>query len=165
MTTARLLLIGLSIWLSCAAYAQQGETLPNTAALDWTGDLSARMVSGLHRFLDKKIEESVAGRAQYWKRDFSSREAYEGSVELNRNRLKTIVGVVDERLAPRLERIDSDGEPLFVAETERYRVWAVRWQVLEGVDGEGLMLEPKGPPVGLVIALPDADQTPEQMAG
>ena len=123
------------------------------------------MVSGLHRFLDKKIEESVAGRPQYWNRDFSSREAYERSVEPNRVRLNTIAGVVDERLAPRLERIAADGDPVFVAETERYRVWAVRWQVLEGVDGEGLMLEPKGPALAFVIALPDADQTPEQLAG
>ncbi|MGI8784009.1 MAG: dienelactone hydrolase family protein [Acidobacteriota bacterium] len=164
MKNSRLLLVSL-IWLSCAAFTQQGETLPNSAALDWTGDLSARMVLGLHRNLDRKIEESVAGRTQYWKRDFSSRETYEASVEPNRNRLKTIVGVVDERLAPRMERIHSGGEPAFVAETERYRIWAIRWQVLEGVDGEGLMLEPKGPAVAYVIALPDADQTPEQMAG
>src|SRR5688572_15007016 len=156
MTISRLLLIGLSIWLSCASFMQQGEPLPKTTTLDWTGDLGARMVSGLHRMLDKKLEESVAGRAQYWKRDFSSREAYEGSVEPNRQRLNTIVGVVDERLAPRLERIDSDGEPLFVAETDRYRVWAVRWRVLEGVDGDGLMLEPKGTAVAHVVALPDA---------
>jgi dienelactone hydrolase len=165
MPNSRLRLIGLGIWLSCAALAQQGETLPSTTALEWTGDISARMVSGLHRILDKKIEESVVGRAQYWNRDFSSREAYERSVEPNRNRFNTIVGVVDDRLAPRMERIDADGDPVFVAEAERYRVWAVRWQVLEGVDGEGLMLEPKGPAVAHVIALPDADQTPEQVAG
>ena len=164
-TNSRLLLIGLNIWLSCAAFAQQGETLPNTTALEWTGDISARMVSGLHRFLDRKIEESVASRPQYWNRDFSSREAYERSVEPNRIRLNTITGAVDDRLAPRLERISPFGDPVFVAETERYRVSAVRWQVLEGVDGEGLMLEPKEPAVAYVIALPDADHTPEQVAG
>src|SRR4030095_5435950 len=154
MTNSRLLLIGLSIWLSCAAFTQQGETLPNTTALEWTGDISARMVSGLHRILDKKIEESVAGRPQYWNRDLSSREAYERSVEPNRIRLNTIVGVVDERLAPRLERISPFGDPVFVAETDRYRVSAVRWQVLEGVDGEGLMLETQEPAGAYVIAPP-----------
>jgi hypothetical protein len=137
MRNSRLLLIGLTTWLSWASFAQQGQTLPDTTALEWTGDLSARMVSGLHRMLDKKIEESVAGRYRYWNRDFSSREAYERSVEPNRIRLSTIAGVVDERLAPRLERIDADGDPVFAAETDRYRVWAVRWQVLEGVEGEG----------------------------
>src|SRR4029453_6393174 len=139
MTNSRLLLIVLSIWLSCAAFAQQGETLPNTTALEWTGDLSARMVSGLHRILDRKIEASVAGRPQYWKRDFSSREAYERSVDPNRMRLHTIVGVVDERLPPRLEGISKAGGPAFVAQNGGARLSAIRWQVLEGVDGEGLM--------------------------
>src|SRR5687767_3527521 len=127
MTNSRLLLIGLSIWLGSTAFKPQDETLPDTTALDWTGDLSARMVSGLHRILDRKIEASVAGRPQYWKRDFSSREAYERSVDPNRIRLHTIAGVVDERLPPRLERISTAGDPAFVAETGRYRISAIRW--------------------------------------
>src|SRR5262249_60732893 len=41
----------------------------------------------------------------------------------------------------------------------------VRWPVREGVAGEGLLLEPGGAVRGHVIALPDADQTPEQLVG
>ena len=41
----------------------------------------------------------------------------------------------------------------------------MRWPVFEGVFGEGLFLEPKGPPVACVVAIPDADQTPEMLAG
>jgi hypothetical protein len=41
----------------------------------------------------------------------------------------------------------------------------VRWPVLEGVTGEGLLLEPRSGVRASVIALPDADQTPEQLAG
>ena len=52
-----------------------------------------------------------------------------------------------------------------VAETSGYRVSQVRWPVLAGVHGEGLLLEPKGKPRGWVVALPDADQTPEQLSG
>src|SRR5207248_2327742 len=40
-----------------------------------------------------------------------------------------------------------------------------RWPVLDGVTGEGLLLEPKGKPLAHVVVLPDADQTPEQLSG
>jgi len=42
----------------------------------------------------------------------------------------------------------------------------VRWPVLPGVYGEGLLLEPtKGEPKACVVAIPDADQTPEMIVG
>ena len=50
-------------------------------------------------------------------------------------------------------------------EAARFRVYAVRWPVLDGVHGEGLLLEPRDEPVAHAIVLPDADQTPEQLAG
>ena len=37
--------------------------------------------------------------------------------------------------------------------------------MFDGVDGEGLLLEPEGEPVAQVIALPDADWTPEMLVG
>src|SRR5208282_2367562 len=45
------------------------------------------------------------------------------------------------------------------------QVHAVRWPVFEGVDAEGLLLEPKGKPVASVVAIPDADGTPEMISG
>ena len=56
-------------------------------------------------------------------------------------------------------------QPALVAETASIEVFAVRWPVLRGVDGEGLLLEPKGKAVADVVALPDADQTPECSSG
>lgn len=45
----------------------------------------------------------------------------------------------------------------------------IRWPVLPGVWGEGLLIEPvtepQAKPILNVIAIPDADQTPEQFAG
>ena len=64
-----------------------------------------------------------------------------------------------------MERFGDDDNPALVAEGDAFRVYQVRWPVLEGVHGEGLLLEPKGEVRGHVIALPDADQTPEQVAG
>ena len=117
-------------------------------------------MDGAHRFVERKIGESIEKRQRHWKRDFSSRQAYEASVEPNRQRFKKIIGVVDPRLPARMERFGDDDNPALVAETAQYRVFQVRWPVLEGVTGEGLLLEPKVVPTAYVVALPDADQTP-----
>jgi dienelactone hydrolase len=151
------------LWAAVPAFS--AERLPGTRPLTWQGDLSVKMMDGAHRFVERKIEESQANREKHWHRDLSSRPAYEASVEPNRARFREKIGVVDARVPPGMERFGDEDNPALVAETETYRVYQVRWPVLEGVHGEGLLLEPKRPPAALVVALPDADQTPEQIAG
>ena len=76
-----------------------------------------------------------------------------------------MLGVVDPRVPnPEMELIGTTERPAKLAETEEFTVYAVRWPVLNGVYGEGLHLRPKGRVVARVIALPDADQTPETIA-
>jgi dienelactone hydrolase len=145
--------------------AGPGETLPGTRPLAETGDLSTAMLDGLHRFTERKVDESVATRAKLWKRDPSSREAYERSIQGNRESFRKIIGVVDPRVPVTMERFGDDDRRGLVAENDSLRVEQVRWPVLDGVHGEGLLLEPKGTVAGRVIALPDADQTPEQIVG
>jgi dienelactone hydrolase len=157
---------GFVLLLACVpALADPAATLPGTRPLTEDGDLSARMLDGLHRFVERKVDESVGGRARLWRRDPSSREAYEGSIRANRESFRTILGVVDPRLPAAMERFGDDDRPALVAEGDAFRAYQVRWPVLEGVHGEGLLLEPKGEVRGRVVALPDADQTPEQVAG
>ncbi|HEX5106777.1 MAG TPA: dienelactone hydrolase family protein, partial [Pirellulaceae bacterium] len=135
------------------------------------GDLAAQMVAGIDKFLLREIDLSVERRAKYWKRDFSSPEAYNKSIEPNRQRLAKILGVVDERVkfdAPELiatTRSVSEGRPGLVGKGENYEIFAVRWPAVRGVHGEGLLLVPKGEKVADIIAIPDADQTPEQICG
>ena|SRR5579859_4842117 len=155
---------GLLLWVLLLA-APQDEVLPGTRALSESGDLADQMMEGLHRYADRKLAESVQGRASAWKRDPSSREAYEKSVQTNRKRFLDAIGIVDPRLPPRLERFGDDAAPSLAAETLRFRAWQVRWPVLDGVTGEGLLLEPLGKAAGQVVAIPDADQTPEQLSG
>src|SRR5262245_12273342 len=163
------LLLGIWAGLFMAlalAEAEPPEALPQTRSLDWEeSDLSARLMDGAHRYIERKIQESVAKRNQFWTRDFSSPEAYARSVQPNRARFQTIIGAVDSRLPARLERFGDDSQPALVAETPRYRVYQVRWPVFEGLFGSGLLVQPKGPPAGHGIVLPDADQTPEQLMG
>src|SRR5579884_4306353 len=144
----------------------RAEPLPETKPLTRDGDLASQMVEGIDKYLMRELAASVEKRKQFWKPDFSSVEAYRKSVQPNRERLKKILGVVDERVSPVVMEYVGEGtaSPL-VAETDSYKVYSVRWPVLPGVDGEGLLLEPKGKVVGCVVALPHADWTPEMLVG
>ncbi len=153
--------------LLCRAVPLQAdEPLAGTRPLTQTGDFSALMLSGMEKFLLRETERSVETRKTLWKRDFSSRDAYERSIEPNRARFRHMIGVVDDRLPIReLEYVGGTSTPSEIARNDLFTVHAVRWPVLEGVDGEGLLLQPKGKPLARVVALPDADQTPEMLAG
>jgi dienelactone hydrolase len=163
-------------WAPCRAQEKvSGGPLPGTERLTMEGDIAAQMVAGIDKFLLREIELSVGRREKYWKRDFSSPEAYNKSIEPNRQRLKKILGVIDERVpfdAPELiattntlTRRASEGHPLAVARGENYDIFAVRWPAVRQVHGEGLLLVPKGEKLADIIAIPDADQTPEQICG
>src|SRR5262249_42189151 len=102
------------------------------------------------------------------KRDFSSAEAYNKSIQPNRKRLAHILGVRDERVpfdGPEL--VGTTKQPALVGKGDGYEIFAVRWPAFGDVHGEGLLLVPTGKnkKVADVVAIPDADQTPEQIAG
>jgi len=160
-------------------YDKMPEVLPATKPLTTEGDLSTKMLEGAHKFIEKKIDESIASSLKLWNRDFTSKEAYEKSVEPNRRRFMKYIGVEDktEPLVnydiglpdkyPQvfMQKFSTNNDPELVAETEKYRVYQVRWPVLNRVYGEGLLLQPKTKPKGNIIAISDADQEPEQLAG
>src|SRR4029434_4568288 len=102
---------------------------------------------------------SVAKRSQFWARDFSSPAAYARSVQPNRARFQTIIGVVDPRLPARMERFGDDAYPALFAETSRYRVYQVRWPVLDGLFGSGLLVQPKRTTLGYAVAPPDGEHS------
>lgn len=140
--------------------------LPGTAPVEWPEeDLSGRLMEGAHRFVERKIAEAPAARGKFWKRDFSSAEACTKSMEPNRVQLKTIIGALDIRQPAAMERFGDEKTPALVAETARYRLFQVRWPVLDGLWGSGLLAEPKSPAVAGVVVVPDATQTPEQLFG
>ncbi|MDA1050026.1 MAG: dienelactone hydrolase family protein [Planctomycetota bacterium] len=150
-----------------SAIAQPPDTYSGTKPLTLEGDIASEMIDGIDRFLLREIEQSVDARAKHWKRDFSSPEAYAASIEPNRKRLAHILGVRDARVpfdAPEL--IATTDAPALVGKGERFDVFAVRWPAFGDVHGEGLLLVPTGnKPVADIIAIPDADQTPEQICG
>jgi len=149
------------------------SVLTGTEPLTTQGDLAMQMVDGIHRFLMRETDRQAMGRAQLWSRDYTSADRYERSITPNRQRFQQIIGAIDKRIvaqAPELEA--TPGAHAWIAEGSGYKVYAIRWPVFEGVtadsDGlvaEGLLLQPTGLPVARVAAIPDADWTPEGLAG
>src|SRR5439155_26455586 len=88
LPAARVRLFAAVLLLGSArpASGQPDDILPGTQPLSWEGDLSAKMVEGIDRFLTREIERSVEARQRFWHRDFSSIEAYGKSVRANRER-------------------------------------------------------------------------------
>jgi dienelactone hydrolase len=154
--------LGLFLW---ATFVSAGEPFPGTKPLDV--DFADQMVQGIDRFLLKQIDASVDRRSRYWKRDFSSAEKYNESVAENRKHLAKALGAFDRRQpVTALEYIETTTQKALVGRGETYEVYAVRWPVLRGMTGEGLFLVPTGKkPVADVVAIPDADQTPETVVG
>ena len=160
-------LLAICVIFSCLSFARADDfpdQLPNTEPLTWEGDLADRMMDGLHKFVDRKIAAAIESRDSLWHRDASSPEAYEASMAPNRQRFRKIIGLVDPRVPAQLERIAEDDKPAMIAERPNGRVFRVRWTVLDGVTAEGLLIEPIQSPVAHVVVLPDAGQTPEDLA-
>jgi dienelactone hydrolase len=141
------------------------QSLPGTAALTGKDDFARVMVEGIERYLAKAAVTTAKERGRHWKPDLSSEQAFDQSVLPNRKRLRKMLGVVDARLPVAMELVATTTQSSTVATTPTYQVKAVRWPVLAGMHGEGLLLEPVGTPKALVVALPDADWTPEQLVG
>jgi len=145
------------VLLPCPALA--GDPLRGTKPLTAEGDLAAQMVAGIDKYLMRELEASGKRREEHWTKAGKARKE-------DRETLQHALGLVDPRAdAKEFEYIVAGKSSLAVAETPAYKVFAVRWPVLEGVDGEGLLLEPEGKVLASVIALPDADWTPEMVAG
>ncbi|MFO0876872.1 MAG: hypothetical protein U0840_05815 [Gemmataceae bacterium] len=160
-----------ALGLLCSLQAQTPNAatkfLPGTEPLTMTGDIASQLVEGVDRFLLQEIARSAQKREQFWKRDHSSAQAYEKSIEPNRQRLRHILGVRDARIpfhSPEL--VATLDQSSLVGQGPGYEVRAVRWPVIGQISGEGLVLLPTGGKARAhVVAIPDADVTPEQFAG
>ena len=152
------------------------DSLPGTAKLELTRPLDEVMVEGIDKYALRAIAEAAANRPARWKTDTSTLEAWEASLVPYRERLKQIIGAVDERLPgdgvedhslTRLSGARSAGTQVPEGEeTAYYSIHPIQWQVLKGVTAEGLMLWPEAvEPVGLVVCLPDSQWTPEEFCG
>jgi len=114
------------------------------------------MVDSIHAYLlretDLAAERPVAAPAS----DGAAR----------RERFRHILGAVDARVPFSSPELTATTEtPAEIARGRGYRVLAVRWPVFDDVQAEGLLLEPEGVAKARIVAIPDADWSPEMLAG
>src|SRR5262249_13924804 len=98
-----LLCVSVSLWLIPPSLA--AEPLPNTKLLTEEGNLSEKQVAGMHKYLDRLLAAAPKEREKTWKGDAAARE-----------RFKKMLGLVDARVAPRMEYVSGPGEPAAIAE-------------------------------------------------
>lgn len=154
MRTTHLITILLATLASHLALGVQPPHLRGTQPLETEEDLSAKMVAGIDRLAMQEIEAANKVDAAPLD-DPESKQAY-----------RTLLGVIDERLAPvSMSLVASTDSPSAILESPNATVHRVRWPVLEGVEWEGLLVQPTQTPKGRVLLLPDADVTPEQLLG
>lgn len=140
---------------------EDAAPLPGTHLLEAEDDLSHRLVMANDAFLDEQIVTAARNRARLWK---------PGSYDPDERRLRLsrLLGL-DRDSRPetsRLEYYSVQKTPR--ASGEGFSIYHVRWKTIGALHGEGLLLEPKGkkhPILADVIALPDADQSPEAISG
>ena len=154
------------------AFAQPDLSLDHMAGTEplvMDEPLDVVMVRGINYFAERELADSPNRRAAKWNRDYSSPEAYQRSIEPNRQRLREIIGAVDERVARPIlttEVIELPGfENQLSADPNWGAPFSVRWDVLQGVSATGILLLPSREPTAHVILLPDADWRPELMYG
>uniref|UniRef100_UPI00356A8D47 prenyltransferase/squalene oxidase repeat-containing protein n=1 Tax=Novipirellula sp. TaxID=2795430 RepID=UPI00356A8D47 len=134
------------------------ETLAGTKPLHWPeSDLSGRLMSGAHKFIDSQI--AVANEKRH---ELEIDDIQQASL---RSELRSVLGIAEQRLPPQLEQYGDQLNPALVAESDRFRIFQVRWPVFANVFGEGLRVQQKESAVGMCVVVPDADQSPEQLLG
>lgn len=142
------------------------QSLPGTKPLEFKGDLARHMLDGMDRFLDKMLAQSAEKREAKWKKEVSFGADFETSIQPYRDRLRKLIGAIDPRPAfDALDYVGGSATASLIADAGDCKIYAVRWPALRGMHAEGLYLEPARKAVGGAVVVPDADHTPEQIAG
>lgn len=137
------------------------DPLPGTQPLEATGDLSAKMVEGIDQWLERETAHAAEERAHTWQAAAKDPAQWETFAKARREELRRLLGIVDARETGPLEYSGLAGLGKKEENYGPYPVENVRWPVLPGVQGEGVLYRPLKTPRGIVIVLPDADRSPE----
>ena len=130
-------------------FAAVAQSLPDTEPLTTNADISSEMVAGIDSFLMRELEAARTAPVSAG----------------NRERFRHIIGLKDRRVpfdSPSL--LSTLASSSLIAKTSSFEVHRVSWPVLDGVTAEGLLLKPFTQARMNVVAIPDADQTPESVA-
>lgn len=169
---------------SAAPFEPTGDPLPADFVLD------REMLRGMHAFLDAGTESARLGRERWWAREDAAVDSVEAIVDramalrVEAGRAEAVRAALRARLRrmlgadPHLREVAEDAEfhlegtlarPSRIGRGEgvssAFSIHEVRLPALEGVDLRGLLLVPDVPARSGWIAIPDADDPPELLAG
>ena len=136
------------------------EVLPGTQKLELNEPLDVAMVRGINEFAEQEISLSRDRREAHWHRDYSSVEAYEKSVAPNRERLRTYIGAVDERVQDGTVFANA-GAIIARAFGDKRQQFETRITAFDGVNVDSIGTNG----VGDVLFIPDVDHVPEVSLG
>ncbi len=141
------------------------EPFAGTQALTLEGDITSQLVDGVDRFLLKKLSESTEERMKAWPKFSPEEKADYGTIMDNlRVELGYRIGMRDARVTP--VRLYKQQVNMEIASGETWEASDVRWSVMDGVDAEGLLVQPKAVAADFfAIVIPDAGQSPESLVG
>jgi cephalosporin-C deacetylase-like acetyl esterase len=148
-------------WSAATCWSE--DPLPGTQPLKLSEPLDVVMTRGLRAFAKRELAHARQTRNAPWM------SAGEKAKDAARLRLRKIIGLPAELEShPTLDRINRHGTTAAygIAAGQAFSIEPYRWDAFEGVSGRclstGLRNDPNAP---LVVIIPDADQTPEQLFG
>ena len=124
----------------------------------------------------RKLDQAKELRLQRWKKSYNKQASHQEFITTQRTQLAEILGIRSSRIQfDALALINTTSTPALITSNDSIRIERVRWPVLTDPDplrihltsitGEGLLLTPTIPYEATIIAIPDADHTPEQLSG
>ena len=165
-TKIHLMFLYSLIWITYSTNLINAQKfLPNTTFLD-AGDLGTKMVSGIGTWLDAKTLENQTLRNEKFLSNAKKDSLDQKVLEQKKQTLKKILGIIDSpKITEDLELLETLNKPALIFENKQYKILKIRWQVVAGLHGEGLLIEPKGKPIAQMVAIPPPDITPESFCG
>jgi cephalosporin-C deacetylase-like acetyl esterase len=152
--TLRLLACFVAFTLDLGAQTALQKTSPLAVS---TGDRSAEMIAGIASWAERQTQAMRQARLASWQQPGHS-------IDASRQRLQRMIGAQDPRLPVKpLELVGDVDNPALVLDHAVATVQRVRWEVMPGAYGEGLLISPKAKPRARVIYLPDADTLPKEL--
>lgn len=113
------------LFIACPSYIHAKE-LHGTKALTWKGDIASKMIDTADQFLLQKIDQSIQRRKK-------------SSDKPDREKLKNIIGVRDQRIRnPKVFLSD------ILKNEPEYSIRLFKIQAFGSVSVEGFLIEPKG---------------------
>src|SRR5437879_5749433 len=129
----------LVLLLAAVTFSHAGEPLPGTQPLTAEGDLSVRMVDGIHRWLARARKTVDAVRARAWLEDSAiaaDKQAWASVAKKRRAELAELIGAVDERrsgeLVVQLNPVKAMSAIRDESPAGSYAIRNVIWSVFDG---------------------------------